>query len=287
MIEENILIFEEKEIKKNKSCCVCICTRLDRIEFTQELINSILHQTRKPNRILFILSGHSYKSLERRKEKLVLSMNRIDNINKMNISFVYSSKKGVAAARNTAADFIEEDILIFSDDDDIWSSDKLELTCKEIEASSQPILVRHGFHTLIEGRLVRARKIFFEKVNFTNGLIGNYYGGGSTLAANTSIFRSIRFNEFFTFCEDWEFWIRADKAGIPIHTIRKSLVQYRFHKNRKTNSLFINYKWEIFLRSKIISKAILTILFSFIGVLRSSTVIVLNYLRLILGVSRF
>ncbi len=289
MLKEKLIVHNGTEANNKQSCCVCICSRLDseRLTFIFELIQSIINQKRKADLILLVLSGYPYKKLEQRKNKLVKQLKKIKNIDKTNIAFLYSSKKGVSAARNIAADVVKQDILIFSDDDDIWAKDKLQLTCEVIENSNVPVLIRHGFHTLINGKSVKAREIYFNKVNLNIGLISNYYGGGSTIAANTSLFKNIRFNESLIFGEDWDFWLRADQAEIPIHTIKKSLVKYRYHNNRKTNSLLTNYKAELYIRRKITIQAINMIFFSSIGILKSSISLIITFAKNLMGVNRF
>jgi len=266
-------VFKEEGYKSlGNSVTVCISTRLDRIKFTTELIKSIYNQKILPNNILFALSGRSFQTLNRSVNQLeeILSKEKvITENNHINRKYIYCPKNGVAAARNIASEVVNDDILFFSDDDDIWHNNKISETLKAIKKNNLKSVVRHGFDTLNNNKIQKCNAIYNKNISFTKGLTGNYFGGGSTLAGHTIIFKSIKFDENLKFCEDYEYWLRLSISGINILTINTPLVTYRLHANRKTSNVFENTRWELFLRMKIFYTASISIIFNSIGILIS------------------
>ena len=97
----------------------------------------------------------------------------------------------------------------------------------------------------------------------------NIFGGGSAIATLKEIVLAIPFNEEYIFCEDYDWWIKILLAEIKIEYLPISLVKYRVHnKNMTSNYLKIIY-YNSQILNKIIYKALVLFLTSFIGYLRS------------------
>ena len=163
-------------------------------------------------------------------------------------------------------DNCKTEYLIYGDDDDLWSENKIELILNQLKRQKVPSLIRHGFISLKSNGDEIYKKFYNKKIGLRIGAIANFYGGGSTLSGNTSIFKSLRFNENLNSCEDWDFWLRANYAEINISTIEKPLVKYRVHP-RMTKSIWTMFKFELFLRIKYIYKSLNIFIFLIIGLI--------------------
>ena len=264
----NILEMEKDTGKNN--LCACICSRLDNLDYIYETLNSIIRQTKKPQKILIVISGRSKKILMKKKELFVKEYLPNFNSNDQDkLYFLYTNNYGLSAARNFAINNIKEEITIFGDDDDIWHPERIERIHNKLIKTNSPSLVRHPFKNLINQEVVECKKIYNKSIRLNQGLISNYYGGGSTLAGHTNVFKVISFNESLPFCEDWDFWLRVDLANIEIHTISTPLVTYRVHENRMTGAYTKNFIWESKIRFSLIKRALNIITFSFFGFIKS------------------
>ena len=64
------------------------------------------------------------------------------------LAFSYSNKNGLANARNTGIDNCNTEVLFFSDDDDIWHPEKIEILIKCIQEEGK-CLISHYFNIII------------------------------------------------------------------------------------------------------------------------------------------
>ena len=109
----------------------------------------------------------------------------------------------------------------------------------------------------------------------------NIFGGGSAIATLKEIVLAIPFNEEYKFCEDYDWWIKILLAEIKIEYLPISLVKYRVHnKNMTSNYLKIIY-YNSQILNKIIYKALVLFLTSFIGYLRSIISILIKSIKII------
>ncbi len=242
---------------------VCIPTRLDNIAYLSELIESISNQTLLPEVILIVASGRDRDDLQ---NSINILKKRVPS--NLNFEFIVSSKKGLAQARNIGIDSCKTDILIFSDDDDIWHRDKIKLVGNAIN-NNHPCLIKH-YHNLSYGNNIRSMPLKVKPFPnpFSVGY-SNLIGGGSSISGSLEVFKAIRFTEYL-YCEDWDFWIRSFLAGINIIQIDKELVTYRVHEKRMTSSFRKVYNYENKIRLKFLNKLFFLLIGIFIGFIKST-----------------
>lgn len=247
-----------------------------------ELLNSISRQTILPNKTLIVINNFKKNFEQTKIESNDFIKNAPTNIA---LEVIISNEKGVSKARNIGMDNCKTEYLIYGDDDDLWSENKIELILSQLKRHKVPTLIRHGFvHLKSDGKEIQ-KKFYNKKIGLRLGAIANYYGGGSTLSGNTSIFKSLRFNENLIGGEDWDFWLRANYAEINISTIEKPLVKYRVHPNRATKLIWMIFKFDLFLRIKYICKSLNIFIFMIVGLIFSSIKFFLKSILLILKIN--
>ena len=256
---------------------VCIPTRLDNIDYLSELIESISNQTLLPEVILIVASGRDCNDLQ---NSINILKKRVST--NLNFEFIVSSKKGLAKARNIGIDHCKTNILIFGDDDDIWHRDKIKLVGNAIN-NNHPCLIKH-YHNLSDGYKISSMPLKVKPYpnSFSVGF-SNLIGGGSSISGSLEVFKALRFIDY-TFCEDWDFWIRSFLAGINIIQIEKELVTYRVHNKRMTASFRKVYKYENKIRLKFLYKLFTVIIGIFFGFIKSTIATLIRNFILILRI---
>ena len=245
---------------------VCIPTCLNNINYLEDLLISISQQTLLPNKILIIVSNKRKTKVKLESEIKEISLKIPKNINP---DFIISEKNGLSLARNIGTDLCSTDILIFGDDDDLWDKDRIFII-KKLILKNGSCLIRHRFKTLNGHKINKAPKRYNLIPNLFLVGTGNLVGGGSNIAGATCIFKSLKFNENMSSCEDWDFWIRCLLAQINIVDSTRELVTYRIHENRMSKNYWDTYSVEFLTRIKYLIKSSLLISGIIIGLIKSS-----------------
>jgi len=248
-----------------------IIPSLGRISFLNELLESIYEQSVNPKEILILLDNSR------------LCKEGAKYINKKDIcEIIFCDKLNLSQKRNYGALIAESKYLIFSDDDDIWDSNKGALTIKSLKNSQVVCHEYSKFGALNQKpKFIMGKKKKFIKLIYL--LFGsNIFGGGSAIATLKEIVLAIPFNEEYLFCEDYDWWIKILLAEIKIEYLPISLVKYRVHnKNMTSNYLKILYfNFQIF--NKIIYKSLILFLTFIIGFLRSFLSVLIKSIKIIL-----
>ena len=134
------------------------------------------------------------------------------------------------------------DILLFSDDDDIWSPLKAE---KILAVFSKGYLCAcHNFSCFGSKNTTRCSTLgkLSKPLPRRMLLLGdNIYGGGSTISSKKSLVSAIPFNENLASCEDLDWWRRVQLSGCSIYYCGEDLVAYRRHtSNMGKNRLLMS-----------------------------------------------
>ena len=247
-----------------------IIPSLGRISFLNELLESIYKQSVKPKEILILLDNN------------ILSKEGAKFINKKDIcEIIYCDKLNLPQKRNYGALIAESKYLIFSDDDDIWDPQKAELTIQSLKNSQVVCHEYSKFGALNQKpKFIMGKKKKFIKLIYL--LFGsNIFGGGSAIAALKEIVLAIPFNEEYLFCEDYDWWIKILLAEIKIEYLPISLVKYRVHKRNMTSNYLKILDYNSQILNKIIYKALVLSLTSFIGYLRSLLSVLIKSIKII------
>lgn len=198
-------------------------------KYINQQIASIINQTHS-NLKLFIFDDNSPKKLDisnckfnsKIREKIIV-IERVTNLGFAK-NFLYGLKD--------VGD--EYDYYAFSDQDDIWETDKIEKSIKSTKAFSkdQPILYssRTAYYDSGCLREIGSSKKFKKKPSFTNALIQNICGGNTILMnkkAREIVINSLGTNQFIA--HDWWCYQIISAAGGSIILSQDKTVKYRQH----------------------------------------------------------
>ena len=203
-----------------------IIPSLGRFEYLNELLISILNQNVLPNEILVLLD----ENLHCRSGSKNLVQNEL-------IRIMYCDGINLAEKRNYGAKIARSDLIIFSDDDDIWNVERAERIIPELD---QFAVCCHNYDKFGAQSSFNVSKLGCQDRQIGVGELfygTNIFGGGSSIATHRAVVRLIPFNRKFKYCEDYDWWVRIIVAGLSIKYLGQSLVSYRTHSSNMTSSI--------------------------------------------------
>lgn len=149
------------------------------------------------------------------------------------IKLVNKPNGGLSSARNAGMAVAQGKVLQFLDADDLLLRNCLKSVSDYFAAEPQTSILRVGYqyidekHTHIIHQVRPSNKVFIISDVFTNNL-----GPCHSIFIKHDLAREIGdFDETLKSAEDWDFWIRAAKAGAIIKSISYILVAYRYVSN--------------------------------------------------------
>ena len=252
-----------------------IIPSIGRINFINQLLESIYNQTVPPEEIIILLDKNSKCENQ---ENLITK--------KYKCKVLFCENLTTAQKRNFGVINSKTNIILFSDDDDIWESKKAEFTLKSLKKSQ---VVCHGYSKFDS---IKKKPIYnfgekFKEVSPLSLLHGNnIWGGGSGIAARKEILLSIPFNND-SYSEDYDWWIKIILAEIKISYIPISLVKYRVHDSNMTSNLLNIFKYNTKLFNKLMYKSLILFLTFISGTLRLSfSTLIKSLIKLLLKLTR-
>jgi glycosyltransferase involved in cell wall biosynthesis len=211
-----------------------IIPSLGRFDYLSELLTSILAQRYLPGEILILLDNN----LHCKNGSALLEVDP-------SIRLVFCESLNLAQKRNYGASIAAYDLLLFSDDDDVWHPERAS---RVIPVLSKYLVCCHNydkFGAIIGSSLSQLGK-YDAEINIRHLLRGvNIFGGGSSIATHRSLIASFPFDTNFIYCEDFEWWSRVILSGITIFYIATPLVSYRTHSSNMTASPLRIYKFNL------------------------------------------
>lgn len=190
-------------------------------QFLEDCINSILCQKIEEWEIWIVNDGSDDNTAQLAKEFL----NQHSKIH-----YIYQSNQGLSAARNSGMGRAKGEFLLFLDADDWLEPDYLS---KYLEITA--------FHP--DFQLYRCGYAYWDRPGgyrfhshaaagigeiFPNVLTQNIGPCHSILIRRDFANKLGGFDVSLKSCEDWDFWIRAGRAGAKVHSISVVLVAYRY-----------------------------------------------------------
>ena len=205
-----------------------VISSLGRKQYLCELLESIYSQTLPPGEIIVLLDNEDHcrdvgQYLAERYNPL---------------SIIYTTELNLPGKRNYGCKISNNDIVFFSDDDDIWALDKASLTVNLItELGAMAVCHNYSIFGIKEqtncNRLGRkSRWLTAKDLTWP----GNTFGGGSSIACIKDVVNVIPFNAQLNSSEDYEWWMRCILADVKIWYVGKDLVSYRRHSSNMTSS---------------------------------------------------
>ena len=145
------------------------------------------------------------------------------------VRYEYQENRGPAAARNRALELCRGQMIGFLDVDDLWSDDKLELQLRRM-ADDPALLVAMGHTQFLDQRDSEDGVPQFEAIG--EPCIQMLLGGG---LFRRSVFDVVGvFDETLSYCEDWDWFMRAKELDIPMVIHPERVLFYRRHAGNMT-----------------------------------------------------
>lgn len=226
-----------------------IIPSLGRISYINELLTSIQKQSPLPGEIILLLDDNEHCRSNKDNIKLIdnLKIEFLDSVN-------------LAQKRNIGAEMAKFDLILYSDDDDLWMPNKADLVLKAL-SKAQVCCHNYGkFGTqdiescgqldAVDG-FVKPNKIFIGS---------NIFGGGSSISATKSLLKLFPFSAEYRYCEDYEWWVRLLIADIKIYYLSLPLVKYRTHSSNMTRAIFTITSFSLKISKMMLYKGIWLIL---------------------------
>ena len=235
-----------------------IIPSIGRLQYLNELLQSINKQTLLPDEIIILLDNNNLC------KKLSTSIKI-----KKNGKIIFCRNLNLSQKRNYGALIAKNKYLLFSDDDDIWELDKGSLTINSLK--KYPVFcheyTKFGYSDkkpkfLLgkKSKLISLRSLLFGS---------NIYGGGSNIAAWREIIIAIPFNKHYFSSEDYDWWIKILLADIKAAYLPVPLVKYRTHEDNMTKRIFKMYNFNSKIFNRLLLKSFILFLAFISGYLRS------------------
>ncbi|MDP3200384.1 MAG: glycosyltransferase [Algoriphagus sp.] len=196
-----------------------ICPCYNQSEFLVEAVDSVLWQDLQNWELIIINDGSTDNTLELA-TSYALQDSRIKVINQQNHGLSVSRNAGILASSGAWLHFLDADDKLL---DNAFST---VLTYQNQDPKTDVIIASYSYFKGVS---------FFHSHFFDENVLGLESFFNSNIAPPVSFFikKSCQeqvglFDESLKSCEDWDFWIRAAKAGGKFKTIPDVLVGYRY-----------------------------------------------------------
>jgi len=210
--------------------CAAIVPTYNRAHFIAESIDSLLNQTRKPDRIIVVNDGSSDDTLD------VLQRYAGD------IEIVSKPNGGKSSAINAAMSRVREDCVWVFDDDDVALPDALERHLEALESDTEagftysPVLVGRSGD---DGRIVVVHDTLFPKIERSEFLVRLmehcFIHGQPAIVARTEHIREIGlFDERLVRSQDYDIFLRLARRWPAARIDQPTFIQRR-HDGRRGN----------------------------------------------------
>jgi glycosyltransferase involved in cell wall biosynthesis len=159
------------------------------------------------------------------------------------IQLIEKENGGLSSARNKGIENANGDRFIFLDSDDFLYEKCLENIASIIQTVDDNCLIRCGYSYITEDKqkILSNVNIYPKKSLYPEILEGNL-GPCHSICISKKLVESVGFfDESLKSVEDWDFWMRAVKAGCTIKVISNPLVYYRYSKNSMSRDPFVLY----------------------------------------------
>ena len=194
-----------------------IISSVGRKDFVKELLDSILSQTVPPGEILFFLDDNieCYRLAD-----YVRDFDR-------RIKVYFFDSLNLPEKRNQATLLSSFSILIFSDDDDVWSPNRANVVLDAVNQGAH--VVAHDYSVFGALNRTGLRRLgLYSRFLTSNDLIfsSNVYGGGSGIACLKTVLQLFPFDPTLRSSEDFDWWIRILLANLKVWYEADDLVSY-------------------------------------------------------------
>ena len=145
--------------------------------------------------------------------------------------YIYNEKNmGAPYCRNIGIKLSKTKYLAFTDDDDEWLPNKLELQLKKMQADIG-LVYTWALSIDESGKQGYKYDSLYSGSDITNLLKSNFIPSSSVLANKAAIVKAGGFDLKMVSCQDWDMWLRVMKKGYKIDVVPKELLIYHLHKS--------------------------------------------------------
>ena len=142
------------------------------------------------------------------------------------VRYVHQPNRGPAAARNNGLSLAQGELIALLDADDIWHADKLAIQTAQLAREPYDIVLGHmQFMTKEVGRLMQLQGEPVPQLFLGSALF------------RREVFEEVgRFDETLYYCDDWDWFMRAREANVPMQMFPNVVMYYRRHDSNITRS---------------------------------------------------
>lgn len=203
--------------------------------FLSQCLDSLLIQEFK-NWEAIVVNDGSYDNTNEVVQKYKVKDSRIKLVEKINGGLSSARNSGIIAAKGSR--------FIFLDADDFLYPNCLEKVAEVAQESDENTLIQYGYTYIKEDG---TEVLSHTRAQKREPLIPNIFKGNLGPCHSICISRSLlvaagSFDESLKSVEDWDFWMRAVKAGGTQRIIPEILVYYRYAKNSMSRDGFVMFE---------------------------------------------
>ena len=218
------------------SVLILLCTYKPNLQYFEELIESIDHQTHKN---IFLSLHDDGSSIE--------VLHKMENIlEKSNLSFsVEVNKSNLGHAKNFIHNLIKMDekydYYAYCDQDDIWHKNKIKAALEKLDKKGNAPAMYCCRSRLVDhnGELIGTSPIKLDKPSFKNSLVQSI-AAGNTMVINKESFLVLKktSNDINITAHDWWTYILLSSVGGYILFDHSINIDYRLHSNNAVGTSF-------------------------------------------------
>ncbi|MFZ6664537.1 glycosyltransferase family 2 protein [Peijinzhouia sedimentorum] len=204
--------------------------------FLTECVESVLSQDFNDWEMLIVNDGSTDDTL-----KLALDFASKDK----RINVIDKENGGLSSARNAGIQQAKGTWLLFLDADDYLLPTYFQCLSNEFEAHSAETLIQYGYQYVEEEskKVIYSKNLNSPQEPLIPGIFKGNIGPCHSLVISTELVGKIGdFDESLKSAEDWDFWIRAAKAGAEVKQIEHVFVAYRYSKDSMSRNAFRMYE---------------------------------------------
>ena len=213
--------FSHRKMSDNLSYDVVISSS-GRTTYLIELIESVLAQTCKARRVFVLLDANIANADCSRALKTAFCT--------MSVEIMMLEGMNLPMKRNYGLELSKADVVMFSDDDDVWKPHKAECVLRYLDEGYSAVCHNYSLFGSVQKHACHRLGSKSKKVPYWSIAWGdNIWGGGSAMCCKRSVLEVIRFDETLSSCEDLDWWLRVQIATNSVFYIGEPLVDYRRH----------------------------------------------------------
>jgi glycosyltransferase involved in cell wall biosynthesis len=203
--------------------------------FLKDCLNSILDQKTTDWEVWIVNDGSDDNTAELAHQFLEFNSK---------IHYLHQPNQGLSAARNSGMNQAKGDFLLFLDADDWLETDLLSKYLELLSSNFDFQLFRcgYGYWDHPDGYCFHRHEPSGKGEIFPEVLTQNIGPCHSILIQREFAQKLGGFDVKLKSCEDWDFWIRAGRAGAKIFSINEVLVAYRYVSYSMSRNPRVMYK---------------------------------------------